>query len=1014
PPGIQSQAEIRDPVGLKNPPNIQTPPPSQAQVNIQTPPGIQSQAQVNIQTPAGIQTAAGSLAQADIQTEAGRIELFMSLFTGRVDVFAKRWENPQKGLSGYGPVCLNQWSAACPKKGGGKMKCGECPNKNFAKFDAGWVEKHLRGNLTIGVYPTLLDETCRFLAFDLDAKECGPDDLLQDVKAIRETCDEYGISMAVERSRSGQGVHFWIFFAENLTAVTARKFGSALITRAMEKSHKLSFETYDRMIPAQDTLPEGGFGNLIALPLQNKPRQSGNSVFVDENFKAYPDQWNHLRNVKKYTFKEIEALIRRLAPGGELGGLFSVKDDEGRLNGQAASGGAVNHRGLGKAEKPLGRLFPSGPGVINLGLGQAEKPWAAKKTEPKLSRWDFPEEVKIVRSNSLFLEKEGFSSRALNVLKRLAAFQNPEFYLAQAKRLSTFNIPRIISCSEETEKYLCLPRGLEDEVNEILENNSVDFQLVDETNLGRDIDVTFNGELRFEQHMAAESLLGRNNGVLSAATAFGKTVIGAYLIAKRKVNALVLVHRATLMAQWKERLKEFLTIRDEPKTSFTPTGRPRKKSAIGQIGGGKHDSGGLVDVAMMQSLISRDKVKEQLINDYGLVIVDECHHVSAVTFELILKNVKAKYVYGLTATPTRKDGHHPIIYMRCGKIIYRVDAKKQAAARPFDHYVIPRFTRFQKPAHRGKGDWEMPAIYGDIQKDELRNDLIIEDVLSAVKEGRNPIVLTERREHVNYLASMIGQSVKNVVVLMGGGPKKKKLEILRALPDIPEGEPFVIVATGKYAGEGFDFPRLDTLFLAMPISWKGTLQQYAGRLHRLSHGKKEVRVYDYVDVNVAMLERMYQNRLKGYASIGYKTKGTPQPLEEAQAIFHGDNFFSVYRDDLLAARKEILIVSPFLDKNQVLSTLSSLAEAKASVTVITKPPESYPEKERPEIRACLELLTNQGLTVKTDDLVQPRFTVLDARLVWYGSVSPLSKGDPEGSVMRFENMAIAKELISHV
>jgi superfamily II DNA or RNA helicase len=460
-------------------------------------------------------------------------------------------------------------------------------------------------------------------------------------------------------------------------------------------------------------------------------------------------------------------------------------------------------------------------------------------------------------------------------------------------------------------------------------------------------------------------------------------------------------------------LNEFLTINEEPVIELTPKGRKRKKTVIGQIGGGKNNPSGIIDVAVMQSLASGDEVKE-LVKDYGMVIVDECHHVSAFSFEQILKSVNARYVYGLTATPTRQDGHHPIIYMHCGKIRYRVDAKKQAAARPFEHFAIPRFTRFQKPAHQDDGKWKIADIYNDIQNNELRNDLIIQDVTAAAEQGRNPIILTERTEHVKYLATRLAQNVKNVIALTGGKTQKKSRETLQAVAAIPDNEPFILVATGKYVGEGFDMPRLDTLFLVMPISWKGTLQQYAGRLHRLYEGKKEVQVYDYVDVRVAVLEKMYQKRLRGYASIGYKAKGTPQPLEEVHSIFDNNTFFPVYSADVLTAGIEVLIVSPFVTRRRILSALGYLTASKAKITVITKPPGNYPEKDRDKIAECMDLLTRQGITVKTKDRIHQKFAVADQRIVWYGSINLLSYGTSEESIMRIENVDIAGELLRSV
>jgi superfamily II DNA or RNA helicase len=776
--------------------------------------------------------------------------LFLSLFAGRDDVFAERWENVQKKISGYAPVCNRKWSPLCPKSDGGKMKCTQCLQQDFARYNADAVAQHLKGVRTVGIYPMFPDETCRFLVFDFDGKgEYNPEYLRLDVVVIREACAEKSISKAMELSRSGKGIHFWIFFAENIPASMARRFGSSLITDAMNKNHRLPFKTYDRMIPLQDTLTKDGLGNLIALPLQRKPRDEENSVFVDEDFIAYTDQWNYLYNIKKYTQEEVESFIRQLSPSGELGELRHDSEDE--------------------------------------------KPWESKKPELKLAKFDFPDLVRIVRANMIYIEKSQVSSSALNSLKRLAAFRNPEFYKAQTMRLSTHNLPRIISCSDETEQYLCLPRGLEDEICGFLEAHGVKVQFSDESNAGRQIDARFNGELRGEQQQAADALLEHSNGILSATTAFGKTVIGAYLIAERKVNTLILVHRTNLLSQWIKRLNEFLLINEEPIIELTPTGRKRRKSIIGQIGGGKTNLSGVIDVAVMQSLVFGNEVKERVKN-YGMVITDECHHVSAFSFEQILKSVNAKYVYGLTATPTRQDGHHPIINMQCGKIRYQVDAKEQAESQPFEHFIIPRFTRFQKPAHRSESKWEIADVYKDIQNSDVRNDLIIQDVISAIDQGRSPIILSERTEHVEYLSNQLKAHVKNVVVLTGGGTQKDNRENLQTVADIPEDEPFVLVATGKYVGEGFDMPRLDTLFLTMPISWKGTVQQYAGRLHRLYAGKKEVQVYDYVDIHVEMLEKMYQKRLRGYAAIGYKAKGTPQPMEEVHSIFDSHTFFPVY------------------------------------------------------------------------------------------------------------------------
>jgi superfamily II DNA or RNA helicase len=413
----------------------------------------------------------------------------------------------------------------------------------------------------------------------------------------------------------------------------------------------------------------------------------------------------------------------------------------------------------------------------------------------------------------------------------------------------------------------------------------------------------------------------------------------------------------------------------------------------------------------MQSLVNQNEVKD-LVRNYGMVIVDECHHVSAYSFEQVLKTVNAKYVYGLTATPTRKDGRHPIIFMHCGNIRYRVNAKQQAAERPFEHFIIPRFTRFRKPAHQDESKWQ--DICSHIQNDSLRNDLITNDVVAAVKAGRTPLILTERTKHVALLSEELGKQVKNVITLSGSLPEKHNAAELQRAISIAVSEPLVIVATGRYVGEGFDMPRLDTLFLAMPVSWKGTVQQYAGRLHRLFDGKDEVLVYDYVDVHVPMLERMYQERLKAYASIGYKAKGNAQPTAETHSIFDSHTFLPVYTGDIQVAKSEIVIVSPFLTKQRILSSMPYLTFAVGKITVVTKPPSNYNEADRKKIEECISLLTSSNIKVKTKDRIHQKFAVLDQHIVWYGSINLLSYGKSEESIMRIDNADIAGELLGSI
>jgi superfamily II DNA or RNA helicase len=671
------------------------------------------------------------------------------------------------------------------------------------------IHDHLTGKLTAGVYPLLADETCCFLAADFD-KATWQDD----VRAFLDTCGEWKVPAVLERSRSGRGGHVWIFFEVPLPAGLARKLGAAILTRTMERRHQLGLDSYDRFFPSQDTMPKGGFGNLIALPLQHMPRGHGNSVFLHANFSPHPDQWALLSSVRRMAFVEIENVVREAERSGDIIGVRrSVTDEE-----------------------------------------QTEDPWtlppSRKKKDEPISG-PLPPKVRVIRGNLIYVEKEGLPSAMLNRLHRVAAFQNPEFYRAQAMRLSTYGKPRVIRCAEEFPRYVALPRGCLGDITALLGSHRVAVDLDDQRFTGRPIEVAFHGQLRADQQTAAGAMLAHDDGILCATTAFGKTVIGAWLIAARKVNTLVLVHRRQLLDQWRERLSAFLSC-------------PIKE--IGQIGGGRRRASGNIDVAVIQSL-NRKQVVNDLVANYGHVIVDECHHLSALSFEQVLRQVKARYITGLTATPQRKDGHHPIIVMQCGPIRYRVNAKEQALARPFKHFVVPRPTNFRLPP--STEELEMHELYAALASNKARNDLVTVDLLRAIKSGRSPILLTERTSQVDELTARLAGLVKHIVVMKGGLGVKQRRAVAEQLATIPDGEERVVLATGRYIGEGFDDSRLDTLFLAMPISWRGTLQQYVGRLHRLHDNKHEVIVYDYVDDCIPVLAAMYSKRVRGYQAVGY-------------------------------------------------------------------------------------------------------------------------------------------------
>jgi superfamily II DNA or RNA helicase len=590
------------------------------------------------------------------------------------------------------------------------------------------------------------------------------------------------------------------------------------LTETMERRPHVGLDSYDRFFPNQDTLPQGGFGSLIALPLQRKPRQLGNSLFLDGNLSPYEDQWAFLSEVRRISRIEVEECVSNAEAKGRVIGVRLHPSEE--EEGDALAWFAPETR---RRERSI-----AGP---------------------------LPKELELVLGSEIFVAKDLLPPALRNRLIRLAAFQNPEFYRAQAMRRPTYDTSRIVGCARDYPHTLGLPRGCLEDVRHLLSDLKISCVLRDERFWGNALNVSFQGELRPEQKVAAETMLAHETGVLSATTAFGKTVIGAWLIANRAVNTLVLVHRRQLQEQWIERLSKFLGLPSD---------------AIGRVGGGRRMPTGILDVATIQSLVHKGVV-DDIVGNYGHVVVDECHHLSAYSFEQVARHAKARFVTGLSATVTRKDGHHPIIFMQCGPLRHRVNAREQAAARPFEHTVLVRPTGFRTlRAPNPDLRTQFRELTDELVCDEGRTRLICEGIVQAVRDRRSPIVLTERNDHLDKLISQLTPEVKNVVVLRGGMGRKEMANTRAQLAAIPDDEERLLLATGRYAGEGFDDARLDTLFLTLPVSWRGTIAQYVGRLHRLHDGKREVRVYDYADLDVPMLSRMFDRRCKGYEVVGYK------------------------------------------------------------------------------------------------------------------------------------------------
>ena len=729
-----------------------------------------------------------------------KVKLFMELFKGRTDVYAKRWESKER--TGYTPVCKNEFKDRCGKP---KVKCNNCIYRELVPLTKEIVLEHLLGKKSIGIYPLLPGDLCNFLAIDFDKENYKVD-----VPAFWLVCDKFNIPIYVEKSRSGNGIHIWIFFEEEMPAKLARKMGNILLSKTMEIA-SIDLKSYDRLFPNQDTMPEGGFGNLIALPFQGKRAKEGNTIFVDKNFEPEKNQTEILLNIKKMTKEDIYSFVER------------YKEDD--------------------YEEPEQENI-------------AEDDEIPKKG--KIKDIIFQNDIECIFDNMIYIKKSKLLPNEISYLKRLASFANPEFYRKQRAKQAIYykTTPRIIASFEEDDKYLIIPRGCIQSIEEVCNKSNVNLIIKDTREKGSKIEYKFLGNLWKEQEKVKNQLLEYETGILEAPPSFGKTVLAINIISELKTNTLILVNRNTLLEQWKEKLTEFLNV---------------NKENIGQLGANKNTLNGKLDIVSFQSLARIEEIEdlEEIVSGYGLVIVDECHHVAATTFERVLKAVRSKYVYGLTATPKRKDGCHKITYMQCGNIRVRVSDKELNKSREMERVVVVRKTGYRYDIGFENNN-ALQEILNDMCNNIFRNDLIIDDIKKCVQEGGNPIVLTERREHLEILKEKLEDLKVTVVIYKGAMRKKEKEKIKESIEEADKnGKQRIIIATSQIIGEGFDDKKLDTLFLTMPVAAKERIVQYVGRLHRANEGKNKVVVYDYLD-DMNLLKSMFKKREKAYKSIGYE------------------------------------------------------------------------------------------------------------------------------------------------
>ena len=772
-------------------------------------------------------SAVSSSALKDFLTTDEKINIFKNYFMGRDDLYARLWKSHKTGKQGYSPVCGNEWIPALCRKP--KVKCANCSNREFLPYDYSAVKMHLTGKHIAGIYPLTKDEKCYFLSFDFDG-----DNWFEDAVSLKTTCLEENLHSAIERSRSGEGGHLWIFFKEKIPAVTARKLGTYIITKTISKNFKFDMKSYDRMFPNQDTMPEGGFGNLIALPFQKEAVLNGNSVFIDENCSPYDNQWNFLSSVKKISLEDVMEILNK------------VKETDNIIE--------INNSSVSEGES-WNTLS-----ILNLKSEKAE----IKKLK---TIENLPEYVESIQSNRIYIKSVGIPSPLLSSLKNLASFQNPEFYKKQKLRLSTYSTPRIICCAELTNEYLSLPRGCLEGIESILKDYNVKLNNHDKRFKGKKIKAVFNGMLTDIQQNALNSILKTDSGILVAPPGIGKTVIAIAAVAKRKTSSLILVHRKPLMEQWRLQISTLLGI---------------DKKEIGIIGGGKNNPTGNIDIATIQSLNSRMGDNNH-ISRYGFIIIDECHHIGAFSFEKVLNKTAAKYILGLTATPYRKDGHEAIINMQCGKICHEIKQKDikedflkvDVIIKKTEFSYAPILNGCAPPAENIKNTdiMNINDLWNKLIEDEDRNRLIVEDIACALKKGLFPLVLTERKKHIDILADMLKDETDFIATFHGGAGHKINKETLNRLKNSSKDLKRLVLSTGSYIGEGFDEPELNALFLAMPVSFKGRIVQYTGRLSRNYKDKQNIYIYDYLYENVPLLTAMHKKRIKTYNLLDYNICG---------------------------------------------------------------------------------------------------------------------------------------------
>jgi len=705
-----------------------------------------------------------------------KMSIYNNLFKGREDVFAMRWEKADGTKSGYTPVCINEWRAGvCNKLGRGK--CKDCDYKNYAKWSNFYLQSHLYGQKTYGIYPLLPDNHSYLLAVDFDGKNW-----VKDTKIFITECAKHNLEPHLERSRSGDGAHVWFFFENKYLASKSRNIFLNILRDAKLLDRFSRDESYDRIYPSQDFVGINEIGNQVVLPLHGKAKQAQNTVFLNQDtYLPIDDQWAYLLGIKKTEPKILDQVFEK----------FNNEESE---------------------------FIPSSGKIL-----------------------------KIVLSNQIYLETRNIPHELTTFLKDKLNFINPEYSIKRRMGVGVYNIEKFFNLIDSQGSRIGIPGGFLNALINFLNERNISYEIEDQRFRTKPAKYKSNLKLFGYQEEAINNLLLSESGVLVAPPGSGKTIVGIELIARLGQPTLILVHKKQIFDQWVERVESFLNI-------------PKKN--IGQIGSNKKKIGDQVTVAMIQTL-NKSEIIQEILNKFGLIIVDECHHVPAKMFRSVITKFNPYYLYGLTATPERKYKDERLIFIFIGDTlhtIFREDLNSQTSILQAENKisVIIRETELELPFTSSLANFQ--PISKVLVYDSERNRQITGDIETEVKNGNKCLVLTERKEHAEILNLYLSQNFETIVLTGNLTDKQKRGKIAQ----VETGNYQIIIATGQLLGEGTDFNNLDCLFLVFPFSFHGKLTQYIGRLTREQGNEKSKKIYDYRDSKIDYLEKLFKKRASYY------------------------------------------------------------------------------------------------------------------------------------------------------